>query len=98
MDKLARSLPLHLTTVLMFSSRDEVVFRYVSCGIRLLHSFCDLSPRLHKFDQVNRSNPYDLVDIYYIFSLWFFVLVCFYLWKRHVILKLSIIEIPQKFE
>ncbi|WJX51971.1 hypothetical protein P8452_38124 [Trifolium repens] len=52
MDKLARSLPLHLTTVLMFSSRDEVVFRYVSCGIRLLHSLCDLSPRLHKFDQI----------------------------------------------
>jgi hypothetical protein len=69
MDKLARSLPLHLTTVLMFSSRDEVVFRYVSCGIRLLHSLCDLSPRLHKFDQVNSSNPYDLVDIYCIFLL-----------------------------
>jgi hypothetical protein len=59
MDKLARSLPLHLTTVLMFSSRDEVVFRYVSCGFRLLHSLCDLSPRLPKFDQVNISNPYD---------------------------------------
>ncbi|CAJ2678764.1 unnamed protein product [Trifolium pratense] len=52
MDKLARSLPLHLTTILIFSSRDDVVFRYVSCGIRLLHSLCDLSPRLPKFDQI----------------------------------------------
>ncbi|KAL1361705.1 hypothetical protein HN51_010037 [Arachis hypogaea] len=52
MDKLASSLPLHLTAVLISSSRDKAMFRYVLCGIRLLHSLCDLAPRLPKLDQI----------------------------------------------
>ncbi|CAL5211373.1 unnamed protein product [Lathyrus oleraceus] len=52
MGKLARSLPLHLTTILIFSRRDEDVFQYVLCGIRLLHSLCDLASRHPKFDQI----------------------------------------------
>ncbi|KAL5055962.1 hypothetical protein RYX36_036644 [Vicia faba] len=52
MGKLARSLPSHLTTILIFSRRDEDVFQYVLCGIRLLHSLCELASRLPKFDQI----------------------------------------------
>lgn len=52
MDKLAKSLPLHLTTTLIFTRRDEAVFKHVLRGVRLLHSLCDLSPRLPKFDQI----------------------------------------------
>ncbi|XP_058729885.1 nodulin homeobox-like isoform X1 [Vicia villosa] len=52
MGKLAQSLPLHLTTILIFSRRDEDVFQYVLCGIRLLHSLCELASRLPKFDQI----------------------------------------------
>ncbi|KAK7262414.1 hypothetical protein RJT34_29987 [Clitoria ternatea] len=51
-DKLARSLPLHLTAVLISSDRDETMFRYLLCGVRLLHSLCDLADRLPKFDQI----------------------------------------------
>ncbi|XP_027345575.1 nodulin homeobox-like isoform X2 [Abrus precatorius] len=52
MDKLVGSLPLHLTAVLISSDRDETAFRYLLCGIRLLHSLCDLAPRLPKLDQI----------------------------------------------
>ncbi|XP_027339938.1 nodulin homeobox-like isoform X2 [Abrus precatorius] len=51
MEKLAGSLPLHLTTVLMSSNTDEAMFRYLLCGIRLLHSLCDLAFRNAKFEQ-----------------------------------------------
>ncbi|MED6145462.1 hypothetical protein PIB30_025441 [Stylosanthes scabra] len=52
MDKLASSLPLHLTAVLISSSRDKAMFRYLLCGIRLCHSLCDFAPRLPKLDQI----------------------------------------------
>ncbi|KAJ7947713.1 Nodulin homeobox [Quillaja saponaria] len=52
MEKLAGLLPLHLTAVLMSSDRDESMFRYLLCGIRLLHSLCDLAPRHAKLEQI----------------------------------------------
>ncbi|OIW15750.1 hypothetical protein TanjilG_04285 [Lupinus angustifolius] len=52
MEKLVRSLPLHLIAVLISSDRDEATFRYLLCGIRLLHSFCDLASRNSKVDQI----------------------------------------------
>ncbi|XP_061375735.1 nodulin homeobox-like [Gastrolobium bilobum] len=52
MEKLAGSLPLHLTAVLMSSDRDEAMFRYLLYGIRLLHSLCDLASRNSKFEQI----------------------------------------------
>ncbi|CAL0329122.1 unnamed protein product [Lupinus luteus] len=52
MDKLVKHLPVHLTAVLMRSGRDEGMFRYLLCGIRLLHSLCNVAPRLPKFDQI----------------------------------------------
>lgn len=73
MDKLAGSLPLHLTAVLISSDRNEAVFKYLLCGIRLLHSLCDLAPRLPKLDQVNISNPYGLINNFYVLLLVFFV-------------------------
>lgn len=75
MDKLAGSLPLHLTAVLISSDRDEAKFRYLLCGIRLLHSLCDLAPRFPKLDQVNSSNPYELINNYCFLLLVVFVLV-----------------------
>ncbi|KAM1815078.1 hypothetical protein TB1_027688 [Malus domestica] len=51
-EKLAGFLPLHLIAVLMSSDRDEALFKYLSCGIRLLHSLCDLAPRHAKLEQV----------------------------------------------
>ncbi|KAF7805508.1 nodulin homeobox isoform X2 [Senna tora] len=52
MEKLAGSLPLHLTAVLISSDRDEKMFKYLLCGIRLLHSMCDLAPRHSKLEQI----------------------------------------------
>nr|KYP58577.1 hypothetical protein KK1_013991 [Cajanus cajan] len=52
MEKLAVSLPLHLTSQLMSPVRDEAMFRYLLCGIRLLHSLCDLASRNSKFEQI----------------------------------------------
>lgn len=51
-EKLAGLLPLHLIAVLMSSDRDEALLRYLLCGIRLLHSLCDLAPRHAKLEQV----------------------------------------------
>ncbi|GLT61702.1 hypothetical protein SLA2020_343890 [Shorea laevis] len=52
MEKLAGFLPLHLIAVLISSDRDEALFRYLSCGMRLLHSLCDLAPRHSKLEQI----------------------------------------------
>ncbi|GLU23970.1 hypothetical protein SLE2022_399440 [Rubroshorea leprosula] len=52
MEKLAGFLPLHLIAVLISSDRDEALFRYLLCGMRLLHSLCDLAPRHSKLEQI----------------------------------------------
>lgn len=52
MEKLAGSLPMHLASVLISSNRDEAMFKYVLCGVRLLHALCDLSSRNSKFEQI----------------------------------------------
>ncbi|KAL6208511.1 hypothetical protein ACLB2K_019460 [Fragaria x ananassa] len=51
-EKLASSLPLHFIAVLMSSDQDEALFRYLLCGIRLLHSLCDLAPRNPKLEEI----------------------------------------------
>ncbi|CAK7348222.1 unnamed protein product [Dovyalis caffra] len=51
-EKLAGFLPLHLIAVLMSSDRDESLLRYLLCGIRLVHSLCDLAPRNSKLEQI----------------------------------------------
>ncbi|XP_047325625.1 nodulin homeobox [Impatiens glandulifera] len=52
LDKLARYLPSHLMAKLMLSKRDDKLFRYLLCGLRLLHSLCDLAPRHPKLEQI----------------------------------------------
>ncbi|CAL5200207.1 unnamed protein product [Lathyrus oleraceus] len=52
LEKLAGFLPGHLASVLISSNRDESLFRYLLCGVRLLHSLCDLSSRNSKFEQI----------------------------------------------
>ncbi|XP_024032046.1 nodulin homeobox [Morus notabilis] len=52
MEKFVGFLPLHLIAVLMSSGRDEALFRYLLCGLRLLHSFCELAPRNAKLEQI----------------------------------------------
>lgn len=59
MEKLAGSLPMHLASVLISSNRDEAMFKYVLCGVRLLHALCDLSSRNSKFEQVCTFNAYE---------------------------------------
>lgn len=51
-EKLAGFLPLHLIAVLVSSDKDEAMLRYLLCGIRLLHSLCDLAHRHAKLEQV----------------------------------------------
>ncbi|KAG8656856.1 nodulin homeobox isoform X2 [Manihot esculenta] len=51
-EKLAGFLPLHLIAVLVSSNKDESLLRYSLCGIRLLHSLCDLAPRHTKLEQI----------------------------------------------
>lgn len=52
LDKLARYLPSHLIAKLMLSKREENLFRYLLCGLRLLHSLCDLAHRHPKLEQM----------------------------------------------
>ncbi|XP_052211563.1 nodulin homeobox isoform X2 [Diospyros lotus] len=51
-EKFARYLPLHLVAKVMLSERDEALFKYLLCGVRLLHSLCDLAPRHPKLEQI----------------------------------------------
>ncbi|XWS27711.1 hypothetical protein CRYUN_Cryun25bG0004400 [Craigia yunnanensis] len=51
-EKLAGFLPLHLIAVLLSSDRDEALLRYLLCGIRLLHSLCELTPHHTKLGQI----------------------------------------------
>ncbi|PPD96775.1 hypothetical protein GOBAR_DD06181 [Gossypium barbadense] len=51
-EKLAGFLPLHLIAVLVSSDRDEALLRYLLCGIRILHSLCELAPRHTKLEQI----------------------------------------------
>ncbi|CAH2071846.1 unnamed protein product [Thlaspi arvense] len=50
-EKMVAMLPLHLITGLMTPDRDDK-FQYVLCGIRMLHTFCDLTSRHPKLEQV----------------------------------------------
>ncbi|KAL9239199.1 hypothetical protein vseg_013540 [Gypsophila vaccaria] len=52
MDKLVRLLPLHLTSVLLSSPKDEASLRYLLSGLRLLHSFCEIASRHPKLEQI----------------------------------------------
>ncbi|KAL2238924.1 UNVERIFIED_CONTAM: Nodulin homeobox [Sesamum indicum] len=51
LEKFARYLPLHLIAVIMSWERDKSTFKYLLCGILLLHSMCDLASRVPKFEQ-----------------------------------------------
>lgn len=68
-EKLAASLPLHLIAVLISSDKDEALFRYLLCGIRLLHSMCDLAPRHAKLEQVSCSMFCLYVNFCFVFCL-----------------------------
>ncbi|GFZ04655.1 sequence-specific DNA binding transcription factor ATNDX [Actinidia rufa] len=50
--KLARYLPTHLIAKVMLSEKDEASLKYLLCGIRLLHSLCDLAPKHSKLEQI----------------------------------------------
>ncbi|XP_011079763.1 nodulin homeobox isoform X2 [Sesamum indicum] len=52
LEKFARYLPLHLIAVIMSWERDKSTFKYLLCGILLLHSMCDLASRVPKFEQI----------------------------------------------
>ncbi|KZV54339.1 hypothetical protein F511_03594 [Dorcoceras hygrometricum] len=51
-EKFARYLPLHLISVIMAWERDKSTFKYLLCGILLLHSMCDLASRVPKIEQI----------------------------------------------
>ncbi|XP_073302747.1 nodulin homeobox-like [Primulina huaijiensis] len=51
-EKFARYLPLHLIAVIMAWERDKSTFKYLLCGILLLHSMCDLASRVPKIEQI----------------------------------------------
>ncbi|KAK4407073.1 Nodulin homeobox [Sesamum angolense] len=52
LEKFARYLPVHLIAVIMSWERDKSTFKYLLCGILLLHSMCDLASRVPKFEQI----------------------------------------------
>ncbi|KAL6500408.1 hypothetical protein OROHE_025774 [Orobanche hederae] len=51
LEKFARYLPLHLIAVIMAWERDKETFKYLLCGVLLLHSMCDLASRVLKIEQ-----------------------------------------------
>ncbi|KAL4205525.1 hypothetical protein AMTRI_Chr01g137730 [Amborella trichopoda] len=52
MERLASSLPLHLIAILISSMEDDLSLRYILCGVRLLHSLCELASRHAKLEQI----------------------------------------------
>ncbi|KAL7112788.1 hypothetical protein ACP275_04G023300 [Erythranthe tilingii] len=52
LEKFARYLPLHLIAVIMDWERDRSTFKYLLCGVLLLHSMCDLASRVPKIEQI----------------------------------------------
>ncbi|KAL3647930.1 hypothetical protein CASFOL_008898 [Castilleja foliolosa] len=52
LEKFARYLPLHLIAVIMAWERDKATFKYLLCGVLLLHSMCDLASRVPKIEQI----------------------------------------------
>ncbi|KAL6516057.1 hypothetical protein OROGR_019362 [Orobanche gracilis] len=52
LEKFARYLPLHLIAVIMAWERDKETFKYLLCGVLLLHSLCDLASRVPKIEQI----------------------------------------------
>ncbi|GMP91195.1 hypothetical protein CsSME_00041992 [Camellia sinensis var. sinensis] len=70
-ENLARYLPMHLMArMMMLAERDEALFQYLLCGVRLLHSLCDLAPRHsileQKSDHVEENQTYVLVVFFQI--------------------------------
>lgn len=51
-EKFARNLPAHLISVVMAREREKSTFKYLLCGILLLHSMCDLASRVPKIEQI----------------------------------------------
>ncbi|GAB2242765.1 hypothetical protein Droror1_Dr00019540 [Drosera rotundifolia] len=51
-ERLARFLPRHLIAVILSSQRDEASLRYLLCGLRLLHSLCEIAPRHSRLEQI----------------------------------------------
>ncbi|GAB2275101.1 hypothetical protein Dimus_009866 [Dionaea muscipula] len=51
-EKLARFLPCHLIAVILSAQRDEASLRYLLCGLRLLHSLCEIAPVYPKLEQI----------------------------------------------
>ncbi|KAL2535344.1 sequence-specific DNA binding [Forsythia ovata] len=51
-EKFARNLPAHLISVVMAWEREKSTFKYLLCGILLLHSMCDLASRVPKVEQI----------------------------------------------
>ncbi|XP_038996188.1 nodulin homeobox-like isoform X1 [Hibiscus syriacus] len=74
-EKLAGFLPLHLIAVLVSSHRDEALLRYLLCGIRLLHSLCELAPRHTKIEQCLQVLLDDIKVSEQLIDLVFYVLV-----------------------
>ncbi|GMP91197.1 hypothetical protein CsSME_00041992 [Camellia sinensis var. sinensis] len=62
-ENLARYLPMHLMArMMMLAERDEALFQYLLCGVRLLHSLCDLAPRHSILEQEHHtSSPMPLL-------------------------------------
>ncbi|PIN26056.1 hypothetical protein CDL12_01192 [Handroanthus impetiginosus] len=52
LERFARYLPLHLIAVIIAWERDKSTFKYLLCGILLLHSMCDLASRVPKIEQI----------------------------------------------
>ncbi|KAL3849810.1 hypothetical protein ACJIZ3_011692 [Penstemon smallii] len=51
-EKFARHLPCHFIAVIMSWERDKSTFKYLLCGILLLHAMCDLAARVPKIEQI----------------------------------------------
>ncbi|KAF3503987.1 hypothetical protein F2Q69_00039544 [Brassica cretica] len=51
-EKLVGMLPLHLLSVFISSDEEDGKLRYLLSGIRLLNTFCDLTSRHPRLDQV----------------------------------------------
>ncbi|XP_042042013.1 uncharacterized protein LOC121787365 [Salvia splendens] len=52
MEKYARNLPRHLIAVIMDWEMDKSTFKYLLCGILLLHSMIHLASRVPKIEQI----------------------------------------------
>ncbi|KAG6384033.1 hypothetical protein SASPL_156171 [Salvia splendens] len=92
-----RNLPLHLIAAIMVWEREKSTFKYLLCGILLLHSMCDLASRVPKIEQISEEQLIDLV-FYLLVLLGAYIQVNIHFLIRYCSLQLLTVIVSSQYQ